>query len=93
MDFCSHMKPLACCELVLCSALLPTGQLLDPSAKRPKGDLDMVKRLPVMRLSMVVQRLIEMERRVSRIWSKHTALLVICGKHSAVYRALCGRLP
>jgi hypothetical protein len=28
----------------------------------------MVKRLPVMRLSMVVQRLIEMERKVSRTW-------------------------
>lgn len=64
-------------------SLLPTGQLLDPSAKRPNGDLDMVKRLPVMRLSMVVQRLIEMERRVSRVWSKQTALPVICKRCSS----------
>lgn len=31
-------------------------------AKRPKGDLDVVRRLPVMRLSMVMQRLLDLER-------------------------------
>lgn len=39
---------------------------LDPGAKRPKGDLDILRRLPVMRLSMIVQRLLDMERQNSR---------------------------
>jgi hypothetical protein len=48
------------------AGLLCTGYELDPLAKRPKGDLDVVRRLPVMRLSMVVQRLLDMERRNSK---------------------------
>lgn len=74
-------------------ALLLTGQLLDPSAKRPKGDLDMVKRLPVMRLSMVVQRLVEMERRVSRTCSLGVLSTQPCWSFvratAAVRRASC----
>lgn len=42
------------------------GMELDPSARRPKGDLDILRRLPVMRLSMIVQRLLDLERQNSR---------------------------
>lgn len=42
------------------------GQELDPKAKRPKGDLDRVRGVPVMRLSKVVQRLLDLERRKTK---------------------------
>lgn len=35
---------------------------LDPTAKHPKSEPDVVRRLPVMRLSKVMQRLVDMER-------------------------------
>lgn len=52
--------------LPLHDCVLHTGMELDPSAKHPKGDLDILRRLPVMRLSMIVQRLLDMERQNSR---------------------------
>jgi hypothetical protein len=36
--------------------------VLEPKTKYPKGEPDILRRLPVMRLSMVVQRLLDMER-------------------------------
>lgn len=53
-------------SIAACALVTGTGYELDPTAKRPKGDLDVVRRLPVMRLSMVVQRLLDMERRNSK---------------------------
>jgi hypothetical protein len=46
--------------------------VLEPKTKYPKGEPDILRRLPVMRLSMVVQRLLDMERskakQVSPLW-------------------------
>lgn len=39
---------------------------LDPTAKHPKSEPDVVRRLPVMRLSKVMQRLVDMERSNTR---------------------------
>ena len=36
--------------------------VLEPKTKYPKGEPDILRRLPAMRLSMVVQRLLDMER-------------------------------
>jgi hypothetical protein len=48
------MAPVA--RMTAYALFLGTGYELDPKAKRPKGDLDLLRKMPVMRLSMVVQR-------------------------------------
>jgi len=61
----------------------PAGRLLDLTAKRPKSSVEVMRRLPVMRLSMVAQHLLAVEQ------SKTKAAMQVRGRQASRHTMPC----